>query len=57
VSLRHAAWTAVWFIVPSLGALAVVAPFNGPYTAAAAVLAAAGLLLVGLALTPQEDNR
>lgn len=57
MSRRHAAWTAFWFTAPSLTALAFVAPFNGPYTAAAAVLAAAGLLLVGLALTPQEDNR
>lgn len=57
MSARHAALAAVWFTTSSLTALAVVAPFNGPYTAAAAVLAAAGLLLVGIALTPQEDNR
>lgn len=57
MSARHAAWTAFWFTATSLLALAVVAPFNGPYTAAAAVLVAAGLLLLGIALTPQEDNR
>lgn len=59
MSARHAAWTAFHWTAVALIALIAAegVPLTGLHATATALIIAAAVGLLGLALTPQEDNR
>lgn len=59
MNARRAVWTAAHWAGCTIAALlaAEAAPFPGLYATATALVIALAVGLLGLALTPQEDNR